>query len=84
MSQDNAEHDKNKPFHIEVNGRDKEVTGPNIDYDQLVALAFPDTPTAECTISYTGPHIADGSVAKTQSVELLNGMKFIVTKTNRS
>lgn len=84
MSQDKGEHNKNKPFHIEVNGRDKEVTGPSISYDRLVELAFPDTPSAECTISYTGPHIPDGSVAKTQSVELHNGMKFIVTKTNRS
>lgn len=78
----NAEHGKS--FHIEVNGREKEVAGPKITYDQLVALAFPDTPTVDCTIAYTGPHVADGSVAKTQSVDLHNGMHFVVTKSNRS
>lgn len=74
-------------FHIIVNARPREVTGTNISYSQVVNLAFPDDPTASqflYSVHYVGPHVPDGTLAEGQSVRLENGMKFDVTKTNRS
>jgi hypothetical protein len=74
-------------FHIIVNARPREVTGERISYGQVVNLAFPDDPSASqflYSVHYTGPHVPDGTLAEGQSVKLENGMKFDVTKTNRS
>lgn len=74
-------------FHIIVNARPREVTGVSISYSEVVNLAFPDDPNAGeylYSVHYTGPHVPDGTLAEGQSVKLENGMKFDVTKTNRS
>ncbi|HZR69861.1 MAG TPA: multiubiquitin domain-containing protein [Burkholderiales bacterium] len=74
-------------FHIVINGRAREVAGPTISYAQVVGLAFPNDPAANQSIysvHYVGPHHADGTLAEGQSVPLENGLKFDVTKTNRS
>lgn len=74
-------------FHIIVNGRPREVSGEYITYEQVVSLAFPDDPGASqflYSVHYVGPHMPDGTMAAGQSVTLKNGMKFDVTKTNRS
>ena len=74
-------------FHIIVIARPREVTGERISYGQVVNLAFPDDPSASqflYSVHYTGPHVPDGTLAEGQSVKLENGMKFDVTKTNRS
>ncbi len=75
-----------KPFHIIVNARPREVTGEAISYQQVVSLAFPGADFAqfEYSVQYTGPHTADGMLVDGQSVKLVNGLKFDVTKTNRS
>lgn len=75
-----------KPFHIIVNARPREVTGDSINYQQVVALAFPgaDYNQFEYSVQYTGPRTPDGTLVDGQSVKLVNGMKFDVTKTNRS
>ena len=75
-----------KPFHIIVNARPREFSGDSITYQQVVSLAFanPDFGQFLYEVQYTGPHIADGTLAEDQSVQLHNGMKFDVTKTNKS
>jgi len=80
-------HDKPHLVHITVNARPRELTGERITYEQVVALAFPDDPSASqflYSVHYVGPHVPDGTLAAGQSVTLKNGMKFDVTKTNRS
>lgn len=78
---------KPSTHHIIVNARPREVTGERITYSQVVALAFPHEPGADqilYSVHYTGPHMPDGTLAEGQSVKLHNGVKFDVTKTNRS
>ena len=73
--------------HIIVNGRPRDVAGPTINYKQLVEIAYPDDPNADqylYDIHHTGPGDRHGTVAQGQSVELVNGMKFDVVRTNRS
>ncbi|MGZ8157621.1 MAG: multiubiquitin domain-containing protein [Methylobacter sp.] len=80
-------HDKPLSFHIIINARPREVSGEQISYSQVVNLAFPDDPSASqflYSVHYIGPHLPDGTLAEGQSVKLENGMKFDVTKTNRS
>lgn len=75
------------PFHIIVNARPREVTGERISYHQVVELAFPHDPTQDqvlYSVHYTGPHIPDGTLAEGQYVKLHDGVKFDVSKTNRS
>lgn len=82
------EHGKPLVFHIIVNARPKEVTGEEyITYQQVVELAFPGANGAEdilYSVHYTAPRQADGTLAEGQHVKLENGMKFNVSKTNRS
>lgn len=75
-----------KSFHIIVNARPREVTGKVITYKEVVLLAFPNAEFDKFNyeVSYTGPHIPDGSLVDGQSVQLENGLKFDVTKTNKS
>lgn len=78
---------KPSTYHIIVNGRPREVTGEYITYYQVVALAFPHDPAhgqVLYSVHYTGPHVLDGTLAEGQSVKLHNGVKFDVSKTNRS
>lgn len=89
MSSEHASQNPGKPssFHIIVNARPREATGESISYAQVVSLAFPDDPNASqflYSVHYVGPHVPDGTLAEGQSVNLHNGMKFDVTKTNRS
>jgi hypothetical protein len=89
MSSQHALQNHGKPlsFHIIVNARPREVTGEQIGYSQVVSLAFPDDSDANqflYSIHYTAPHLPDGTLAEGQSIKLENGMKFDVTKTNRS
>jgi hypothetical protein len=81
-----AEKHEPKPFHIIVNARPREVTGEVITYKQVVLLAFPNADFAQFDfeVQYTGPHVPDGSLVDGQSVPLKNGLKFDVTKTNKS
>lgn len=80
---------ESKPLavHIIINARPREVTGERVTYTEVVELAFPgvsDTGDTLYSVHYTGPHLPDGTLAEGQSVQLENGMKFDVSKTNRS
>jgi Multiubiquitin len=81
-----AEKPESKPFHIIVNARPREVTGEAITYKQVVLLAFPNAEFAQFNfeVQYTAPHVPDGSLVDGQSVPLANGLKFDVTRTNKS
>lgn len=94
MTQDNKEHpnkgqgEEHKPTtkHIIVNARPKEFDGERISYQQVVQLAFPGEASNEIvyTVTYVGPHLPDGTLVEGQDVEVFNGTKFDVAKTNRS
>lgn len=83
--QDIQEHGKPSTFHIIINAREHEVTGPKISYREVVNLAVPgDTGEILYSVHYVAPRQPDGTLAEGQSVDVENGMKFDVTPTNRS
>ena len=74
---------------IIVNGRPRQVKGPKVSFDQIVALAFPTPPPGtdvQFTVQYMrGPgHKPSGTLIEGQSVKIRSGMEFDVTPTNRS
>ena len=73
-------------FNIIINGRPHQVNDEQITYSQIVALAFPDAAGEQFlySVHYSAPRLSDGTLAEGQSTQLENGMKFDVTKTNRS
>lgn len=75
-----------KAKHIFINGRPTSFEGDSISYNQLVALANlgGETQGILYSMKYTGPNMADGSLADGGSINLVNGMKFDVSRTNRS
>ena len=81
----NAGH-KNKSKNIIVNSRPRIFVGDVISYSEVVELAYPGDSTSEMifTVTYMGPQMPDGTLIEGQSVEIRNGVKFNVNKTNRS
>ena len=77
---------KSKPTNIIVNGRPSKFEGDEISYTEVVEIAYPGQSNSEFvfTVTYMGPKMPDGTLVKGQSVEIRNGVKFDVTKTNRS
>lgn len=74
-----------KLFHIIINARPFEVNGPEITYRQVIDLAFPGQPTDILySVHYVGPKKLEGTLVEGQKVQAENGMKFDVTRTNRS
>lgn len=75
-----------KAKHIFINGRPTHYDGDSISYSEVVSLANPDGIPQNIlfSVKYTGPNIADGSLSDGGSVNLINGMKFDVSRTNRS
>lgn len=86
MSSNTPNHAQNGNTHIIVNGRQHSIESDSISYDQLVSLAFPSESSSDglYSIMYSGPNMADGSLAKGGSISIKNGMKFDVSLTNRS
>lgn len=82
-----AGHDK--PFTIIVNAEPKTVTGRELTFEQVVALAFPGNPQGGnwlYTITYRRGegNKPEGTLAPGESVKLKEGMIFNVTATDRS
>ena len=73
-----------KPINIIINGTPTKFDGDVISYTQLVELAFPNHTDIVYTVTYTGPQTPDGTLTEGQSLEIRNGVKFVVNKTNRS
>lgn len=74
---------------IKVNSRDREVDHYEVDYWEIVRLAFPNaaaSPQTIYTIDYAaGPRQnPNGSMVEGQKVLIKNGMKFYVTQTDKS
>ena len=83
--QKSAGHNDPKNFHISVNGREKEIPGPTISYEEVVRLANLDPATGIFVVTYSGPGIPDNTLAQGgRPVQLKNGMKFDVLSANRS
>ena len=79
----------NKDVRIIVNGREKVVTGKEISFDQVVALAFAQPPTGPnivITVTYHRGHGGkpEGSLLPGGTVMVKEGMIFDVTSTDKS
>lgn len=91
MSETNQPPDKEheKEFTIIVNAREKTVSGHELTFEQVVALAFPTAPyganTAYTVVFRRGRgNKPDGTLVVGQSVQLKEGMIFDVTATDKS
>lgn len=78
-----------KDITIVVNGREKTVTGKELSFAQLVALAFDTPPTGEnivFTITYRRGQgeKPEGSLVDGETVKIKKGMIFNVTATDKS
>lgn len=74
---------------ILVNARAREVEPGPISFEQLIALAFPEPPTGpqvSFTVSFRKgpPKRLEGSLLAGQSVNVVQGMTFHVTATDKS
>lgn len=86
-----GDHDNHhdKDITIVVNGRDKTVTGKELTFAQVVALAFDTPPTGEnvvFTITYRRGQgeKPEGSLVEGETVKIKKGMIFNVTATDKS
>ena len=78
-----------KVFTIIVNGRQKTVTGKDISFEELVALAFNNNPpTGEnvvITVTFSkGEDAKQGTLLPGDTVKIKEDMVFNVTATNKS
>jgi len=83
-----ANEGKSHEFNVIVNGRPKKVETPTVTYEQVVELAYGDSPptgdTVEITVSWRHGNDS-GTLTKGGSpVDVHNGMKFDVTPTDKS
>ena len=73
-------------FQIFVNGQHRSWNKKTITYTEVVNLAFPSHGGNEMfTVMYThGPHNSKGTLVDGQEVEVDNGMRFDVHRTDKS
>lgn len=86
MQHDDRGPDKDKIFHIIVNGRPRTISKKELDYWEVVRLAFPDAhpaPNIVYTVTFSGPG-KDGSLVEGQKVKVHDRMIFSVRKTDQS
>jgi hypothetical protein len=81
--------DKNKTSTIIINATPHEVSDKEISYEQVVNLAYDNTPPAGenvvITVTYSrGEHGQEGSMLPEDKVKLKSKMVFDVSATNRS
>jgi hypothetical protein len=89
MVKENDKGKDEKEIVIVVNGREKTVTGKELTFAELVALAFDNPPTGEnivFTITYRRGHgeKPEGTLTEGESVKIKKGMIFNVTATDKS
>lgn len=80
---------KEKETTIIVNGRQFEISGKEISFSQVVALAFPTPPSGQnvmFSVTYRRGHgdKPEGTLIEGQTVKLKEGMIFNVTPTDKS
>ena len=78
-----------KALTIIVNGREKEITGKEVTFEEVVKLAFADPPYGEntmFTVTYKRGHgnKPEGSMLLGDTVKVKKGMVFNVTATDKS
>lgn len=84
-----GQHGHDKDITIIVNGRERTVPGKEVTFEQIVKLAFGDTPPGENTI-YTITYAKaegskhEGTLVAGQSVKVKKGTVFNVTPTDKS
>jgi hypothetical protein len=72
---------------IIVNGRPRRVDGSSLSFEQVTELAFPGGggPNIVFTVTFRkGDPRKEGSLLPGQSVPIVNGMVFDVTRTDKS
>jgi hypothetical protein len=72
---------------IIVNGRPRSVAGSSLTFEQVIEIAFPGGggPNIVFTVTYRkGDPKKEGSLVPGQSVPIVNGMIFDVTRTDKS
>lgn len=78
-----------KGYLIIVNGRENDVPGDEVTYDQVVDIAFPDGGRGdliEYTVAYTngGGRKTEGTVLEGDKVKVKDRTEFLVERTDRS
>ena len=74
-------------FNIVVNGTQETWEHPNMNYEQIIRLAFPQGPfggDVRYTVSWTKPGGQEGSLRQGQHVDVVDGMTFDVRNTDKS
>lgn len=72
-------------WEIVVNGKQRQFSGSQISYEDVIRLALPEGPfDVIYTVTYTNPHGQDGTLAPGQKTAVHKEMEFRVRKTNRS
>jgi len=89
MTSDLKKNEGKKAVTIYINGTPAEVEKGKLTYEEIIALAFDNPPQGDqvqITIQYTRGHSSKpkGSLVEGQSVQIIEGMEFDVTATNRS
>jgi hypothetical protein len=89
MQVNNMQEAKAHEVTILVNGRPKKVEKGELTYDEVLVLAFdpvPSGPNWVFTVNYRGGHgrRGEGSLTPGESVEVVDGMIFDVTATDKS
>ena len=80
---------RQKPATIVVNGRQKEVTAPELSFADIVRLAFEDAvfnDTTVYTVTYKRGHgnKPEGTLVEGDTVKVKDGMIFNVARTDKS
>lgn len=83
------EQSHDKTFTIIVNARPKTVTGKEMSFSEIVALAFDSSPTGQnivFTVTYRKGegHKPEGTLVDGETVKIKEGMIFNVTATDKS
>lgn len=82
------DHDEHKlAIEIYVNGTPETWNHSQINYDQVVKLAFPDGPfggNIRYNVSWTKPDGQEGSLRQGDHVDVIDGMIFDVRNTDKS
>lgn len=83
-----TDHGHDKVFHIFINGREREFTGSEISFTQVVELANlgPGGDRIVFTVTYKRGHgnKPEGTMVEGDKVKVKEGMRFSVTRTDKS
>jgi len=89
MKEEHEEHKHSKNMTIIVNGRQKEVADKKLTFEEIVSLAYenspPSGPNVVITVTFSkGDDGKQGSLLPGDCLKIKNGMVFNVTATDKS